>query len=222
MLFRASTMRTFTRIPVGISRVGVSVLDTDNRGVGKPGKVKIVCVHGNMGVHSFVRKNTRRHRHHTNARGIPNVIKVKGTTRLTITGVRGGARCRMGLHSRLVRHILTRVPCARLGKSHASHLPGGTGFYFQFVRKRSVLVLLSRTKVYNDDKDTYASKSLSPSRILLTVKLPRRVTRKDLHLALSRGAAVRSVSCAMSGLGTVVRHLHDVSPLCRSFIQGGK
>lgn len=220
MLFRASTIRTFNRMPVGMSRVGVSVLDSDKRGLGKPGKVNFLCVEGKIGVHSFVRNKTRREGHHTNARGIPNVMKCKGTMRLTVTSVRREVGRRARLHSCTVTEVRGRVPCYELGKSHIGHIPGGVGFDFRFIRKRSLLVVLSVGKVYTSDNSTYASNSLSPSRILLTVKLPRRVTRNSLHVSVNTSAAGRSVSCAVSRLGRVITRLHDVSPLCRSFVGG--
>lgn len=212
ILFRASTIRTTNCIGVSIRGRGVSLLSVATRGLRKPGNYNLLCVEGNMEVRGLVYNNTRREGGHTNARGITNVINLSTTLRLTISNVSREGTGLRGVHSELVSNLLG-VRHSEVGNSEIRELPNGIGVYFRNVRNRDLLLELSLGNISTSSNSTYASNDLSPDRMLLTVNLPRRVTRNDVHLSFSSSGARRSVSCVLRVIPRVISCLEDVSPL---------
>lgn len=167
--FRASTIRTCKLRGVSIRSLGISLLSISTRGVGNPGKVNFLCTRPSIGLSSQLFNNRRREGHETKARGIPSVTNFRRTIQVARGRVRAGQRRLRSLEGLFVGGLGRRNTIFRLGKSLSCSLPRILGLDFPKAGIRTVLIGLSLTKVTTSDKSTYATNSVSPSRILIDV-----------------------------------------------------
>lgn len=200
VLFRSSTIRKFKGCRVCPGHRGVSLLDTDKRGVRKPGKAKFLCMNRGIGVGPVLFKKKRRGSLHSNARGIPKVTKLKLTAGVVCGSLSVGMTLVHRLGSCFVRRTRGVRGAAIRNLGSRKDTPRVVDLKVTKVQDRILLRALRSGKVCISSKSTYTSGRPTMDNILEDVKTTRRCLSTAVHFDVSRFAAGRRVSCALRAL----------------------
>ncbi len=144
---------------------------------------------------------------------VPGVVGLGTAVELVKSRMEEDNASMIDMRDRIIDAVLESIPKSYLNGSRKKRLPNNAHFRFDYIEGESLLLNLDMVGIKAATGSACSSKTLEPSKVLLSLGLSHEQSHGSLQVTLSRHTTEEEVNYLLEELPGVVQRLRKMSPL---------
>jgi len=212
VLFHTDAVQSFTKVSINVRKDNIDLASFSSHKIHGPKGIGALYVRKGVELKKIIYGG----KHEFNLRpGTENVAGAVGFAKAVQLVKKGDLEKILTLRNKLINGVLKNIPNVNLNGSKQNRLCNNANICFNDVEGETIGMYLSMKGIATSTGSACASKSLSPSKVLIAIGLNHAQANSSVRMTLSKFTTEKEINYVLKILPKIIKKARRISPISK-------
>ncbi len=211
--FHSDATSASGKVPMDVQKENIDLLTLSSNDMYGPKGMGALYVNDGIRLEPLIHGGGQERGIRSGTEALPGIVGMGAAAEIAKNEMEKESRRLTGLRDTLIKDVLDAIPESYLNGHPKKRLPNNAHFRFSYIEGESIILSLDMIGVEAASGSACTSKTLEPSKCLISIGLSHEQAHGSLQLTLGRSNTMEDVKYVADNLPDIIKRLRAMSPL---------